>query len=296
MLKFLHMVMPHSDSPLLQQLSANSEPYRDPLTALPWHALNLNDFWLPPGALSLSGDPLFEQQPLALQRRLSHYEFANFIQAGIWLEGIFIERMGKALKRSAGLAEYAYTLHEIREEAGHSLMFLKLAQHSGLNLPRQSVRRPWLADFLGRHAPARSLLYRLAVVIGEDIPDRLNRCVRADAAAINPLVREMCRLHIIDEARHLARARDALDIRQNQSPQRPYHVYNPLLRILVAQFVRRFYVPNAQIYELAGLTPGRTWRARARANPVRKIFLTQTLQPTFNLLARHGIHIPMPRF
>ena len=288
--------MPNLDSPLLHHLSVNSQPYRDPLTQLPWGALSLDDFWLPSSALSLAGLPAFTRQPQAIQRRLSQYEFMNFIQAGLWLEGIFIARLNHSPSQARSDEEYAYDLHEIREEAGHSLMFLKLMTESGLQLPAGSFHRPWLTDYLGRHAPAESTLFWLAVVIGEEIPDRLNRYVRTHDNVINPLIKEMCRLHIIDEARHIARARSALEQRLTHTSALTRTLLTPLVRTLIAQFVRTFYLPRAEVYELAGLRPGHEWHARARSNLARIEFVTQNIRPTLNLLARHGFAIAAPGF
>ena len=287
--------MPKLDSPLLRQLAVNSQPYRDPLTQLPWDALSLDDFWLPPSALSLTGLPAFERQPQAIQRRLSQYEFVNFIQAGLWLEEIFIARLSRSPQKNKSLEEYAYDLHEMREEAGHSLMFLKLMAQSGLHLPIGSFHRPWLTDFLGRHAPAESTLFWLAVVIGEDIPDRLNRFVRTHGDAVNPLIKDMCRLHIIDEARHIARARSALEQRLTHTSALTRTLLTPLVRTLIAQFVRTFYLPRAEVFELVGLRPGHEWRARARSNLARIEFVTQNIRPTLNLLARHGFAMTDPK-
>lgn len=281
--------MPNADLPLLKQLSVNSEPYHDPLARLNWSELNLRDYWLPPAALSLAGLPAFECQDEQVKRRLSQYEFVNFIQAGLWLEGLFVERLSKALKHTESLAEYAYALHEIREEAGHSLMFLKLMEKSGLHLPANCFQRPWLADFLGRHAPMHSRLFCLAVVIGEEVPDRLNRYVRANGDAVNPLIKDMCRLHIIDEARHIARARGELERKLEHAAPLTRKLLSAWVRTLIAQFVRAFYLPRADVYELAGLTPGHQWRSLAHNNPVRLKFVEQNIRPTLNLLARHGL-------
>lgn len=287
--------MSHLDTLFLKQLSVNSAQYRDPLTQLPWHALSLDDFWLPPAALSLVGLAEFERQPEAVQRRLSQYEFVNFIQAGLWLEGIFVERLGKALHKTESLAEQAYNLHEIREEAGHSLMFLKLMEQSGLHLPRGSFQRPWFADFLGHHASTRSTLFWLAVVMGEEIPDRLNRFVRINGAAINPLIQNMCRLHVIDEARHIARSRRSLELHLASQSTVTRSMLAPLVRRLLAQFVCAFYLPGSAVYELAGLSPGQHWRELARRNPTRQDFISHCISPTLHLLAQHGFKIDTPR-
>lgn len=281
--------MPNADLPLLNQLSLNSEPYHDPLACLDWDKLNLADYWLPPTAVSLAGVPAFERLGEQTRRRLSQYEFVNFIQAGLWLEGLFVERLSRSLKRTESLTEYAYSLHEIREETGHSLMFLKLMERSGLHLPARCFQRPWLADWLGRHAPTHSRLFSLALVIGEEVPDRLNRFIRTKGEGINPLIQEMCRLHIIDEARHIARARSDLAQGMQHAAPLKRKMLQPWAQLLVRQFVRAFFLPQAEVYELAGLTPGKHWRTLAAQNPVHQQFIAQCIQPTLNMLARQGL-------
>lgn len=287
--------MAHADSSLLQQLGVNSTPYHDPLAHLPWDQLSVDDYWLPESALSLAGLAEFDAMPEPTKRRLSQYEFLGFIQAGVWLEGIFMERLGKTLKRSVSLPEYAYHLHEIREEAGHSLMFLELVQRSGLAAPHALRHRPRLADFLGRHSPANSTLFWLAVVVGEEIPDRLNRHVRLSGDKVNPLIRQMCTLHIVDEARHIARARNALEASLERQSGFVVGVLNPVVNRLVRQFVSTFYLPSADVYESAGLLPGPKWRALAQSNPQRHRFIEQCVAPTLNLLGRYGFRVPTPK-
>ena len=282
------------DSTFFNHLSANSGQYRDPLTQLPWHELSLSDFWLPHSALSLAGLPEFEYQTEAVQRRLSQYEFINFIQAGLWLEGIFIERLSRALRRTESHAECTYNLHEIREESGHSLMFLKLIEQSGLYIPKNGFHRPWLATFWSRHAPERSTLFWLAVVFGEEIPDYLNRYVQNHIADINPLIAKMCRLHTIDEARHIARSRRTLEHHLTDQSAFKRLVLTPVIRHLFAQFVRAFYLPSPVIYELAGLKPGHTWQERAQRNPVRQDFIAQCMRPTLHRLSLSGLNISGP--
>lgn len=287
--------MAHAETSLLQQLSINSDPYHDPLTRLNWDALNCDDYWLPESALSLYGLPEYSALSEAARRRLSQYEFIGFIQAGLWLEGIFIERLGKTLKNSGSAAEQAIYLHEIREEAGHSLMFLKLMEKSGLVLPADLKQRPRFSDFLGRHAPADSALFWLAVVVGEEIPDKLNRYIRTARDEVNPLIREMCTLHIIDEARHIAHARSALESGLANSSRAGKRMLAPIVRVLVRQFIETFYLPRPQVYELAGLTPGYAWRDRARRNPQRTSFIRQSINPTLVLLERHGFRSGLER-
>lgn len=279
--------MPASDSPLLTQLSLNSEPYHDPLAQLDWAALSLDEAWLPDSALSLTGVAEFEAQSALVKLRLSQYEFINFIEAGLWLEAIFIRRLGALLQGAASRAEYAYQLHEIREEAGHSLMFLKLMERSGLHLPLAPA--PRLANWLGRYVPVDSVLFWLAATLGEEVPDKLNRHVRVQGGGVNPLIRQMCTLHIMDEARHIARARSELEMRAARLSPWSRALLRPLAMVVTQSLVRRFYVPRPAVYELAGLTPGVRWQRLARTNPARIAFVQQALQPTLQALAGCGI-------
>lgn len=287
--------MTRADPALLAQLNATSEAYRDPLAAVDWALLSRDDWWLPASAVSLAGLPEFEALPAATRKRLSQYEFVHFLHAGLWLERMFMERLAGALRRADSAAGYAANLHEIREEAGHSLMFLKLMEHGGLHLPARAFRVPRLADFVGRHAPANSMLFWLAATIGEELPDKFNRRIRAAADEINPVVARMCMLHMIDEARHIARARSVLDRGlETLGPLRRAPLA-PAVSALLGCFARTLFVPRPEVYELAGLAPGGRWREAARGNPQRLALVRQCTEPTVTLLRGHGLTIRLPR-
>ena len=209
----------------------------------------------------------------------------------MWLEGIFLQRVSKGLVNITSEAAYTYSLHEIREEAGHSLMFLQLMEKSGLPLPPLAVKRPRLADFLGRYAPANSVIFWLAVLIGEEVPDRYNRHIRlSTGSVVSPLVKQMCTLHIIDEARHIAHTRNALEAAFSSVGKIQRQILTVLMKRLMAQFLETFYYPRKQIYDLAGLPSEYNWRELAR-NPSRQAFVLECVGPTLRFLAERGINI-----
>jgi hypothetical protein len=288
--------MAHAELSLLEQLSTNSAHYSDPLTRLDWQSLDANRPWLPEEAVSLFGLPEYDELSNTLKVRLSQYEFTGFIQAGIWLEAIFIERLSKNLRHTQSTQELAYYLHEIREESGHSLMFLKLMEKSGLRLPGVWRHRPFVADFLGRHTPLNTTLFWLAVTIGEEVPDRLNRYVRTEGKdKVDNVIRQMCTLHIIDEARHIAHARSALEASLKHCGTLQRRLLTPVINLLIQQFVRTFYLPSADVYELAGLSHGKQWRELARRNPARRAFILKCLNPTLHMLRSHGFAVRDPQ-
>jgi hypothetical protein len=154
---------------------------------------------------------------------------------------------------------------------------------------------PRFAHLLGRFAPMGGAVFWLAVVIGEEIPDKLNRQVRlAENTTINPLVRQMCSLHLMDEARHIAHARSTLANSLKHCGKLEKTLLSRIASILLKQFTRSFYLPEEGIYELAGLAPGKKWRELARQNPARQEFVRRCVEPTLNLLRNQGIELDMP--
>lgn len=281
--------MPNADAALLKQLSGNSAPYRDPLALIDWAALHRDSHWLPEPALSLYGLPEYETLSDAVKRRLSQYEFINVMQCGLWLEAVFLQRLARRLRPALPRAEYEYFLHELREETGHSLMFLKAIEASGLPLPEDAWRAPRLADALARFLPAGGVVFWLAVVIGEDVPDKFNRFVRQGAEHINAAVRQILTAHIIDEARHLALARGQLEARLQACGPARRALLLVAARWLLGELAEVFYFPPARFYELAGLTRGAAWRRLALNNAARRRFVAQCLAPTSRMLEGYGL-------
>lgn len=279
--------MQSADLSLLRQLSENSVSYRDPLAVIEWARLDGEEYWLPETALSLYGLPEYDTLSADLKRRLSQYEFINVMCCGLWLESVFLQRLSRRLGPGLPAAEYEYFLHELREETGHSLMFLKAIAASGLPLPARAWRAPRLADRLVRHAPVSGALFWLATVIAEDAPDRLNRLVRG--ADVNAAIRQICTLHVIDEARHIAAARSKLEAALARVKPWERLLLAPVVNLLLAQFVDTFYLPPARFYELAGLTHGRWWRGMAARNPVHRQFVAQCMAPTLRMLEGYGL-------
>lgn len=275
---------------LLRQLSTNSERYRDPLALVDWSALSTADDWLPAEALSLSGLPEFAGIPADIRRRLSQYEFINTLFAGLWLERLFMQRLAGRLGSDLPDSVREYFLHEIREESGHSLMFLKAMRLSGLEVDRAAWRAPRLADWLARFAPARGTLFWAATVIAEDVPDKFNRYVR-QAEGINAAVRQIASVHSVDEARHIAAARSHLEQAATALSPAARRALTPLLRFLLKKYLAVFYQTPVRFYELAGLTHGDWWRRRAAACPRRRQFVAERLAPTYRVLSECGFDL-----
>lgn len=265
-------------------------PYCDPLVRIDWQAVDCECWWLPPQALSLAGVPEFEALPLELRRRLSHYEYAHLLETGLWLEALFMERLARLAYRTDLASRRVRYLQEIREEAGHSMMFVELMQRSGVALP---VTLPWvlrLTETLGRWVPSRSALFWTMVVIGEELIDRLNHRLQrgVEDVTLSAVVYHVAQLHTRDEAVHAAYARSHCEEATARLRQWQRAMLSPVLSRLVDVFARYTYFPPAEVYRRAGLAAPDRWRERALRNPGRRALAGAMLRPTLQFLRRVG--------
>lgn len=284
--------VPHStDVPLTANTTA---PYEDPLRQIDWDAVDHQCWWLPPDALSLAGVDEFEALPLALRRRLSHCEYLHLLQTGIWLEALFVERLALLAWRTGDPLTRAAYLREIREEAGHSLMFVELIRRSGIALAPSQSAGLRLAHALGRWVPPGSALFWALVVIGEELPNRLNRRLQqgVEDVTLSAVVFRIARIHSHDEAMHAAFARRQCEAATKRvAPWRRALLSHALAPVFGA-FVRHVHYPPSAVYESAGLRPGGRWRAMASGNPARCALALQTAAPTLEFLRRIGWTLP----
>ncbi|MGE5128762.1 MAG: diiron oxygenase [Sphingomonadaceae bacterium] len=274
--------------------AAATPRYEDPLFQIDWNAVDRDCWWLPPDALSLSGVAEFEALPIATRRRLSHCEYLHLLQTGLWLEALFVERLAVLADRAPDLDRRAAYLREIRDEAGHSLMFVELIRRSGIAMPAARGMRVRLGRALGgRLIPAGSALFWALVVVGEEVPNRLNRRLArgVENATLSTVVYRMATLHSRDEASHAALARAHCEQASACLPAWRRTALAPLLAATIALLVRQLHYPPPWIYESAGLRPAARWHEAARRNPIRSALARETLAPTRAFLQRAGWRI-----
>jgi hypothetical protein len=280
---------------LLNRLNLASLPYRDPLARVDWEHLDRDRFWLPESALSLYGTEAYETLALEQRRRLSHYEFLHIMQAGVWVEGLLMERISRDIGRYPDAIErVVFRLHELREEAGHSLMFLELIRRYDRPVPPSAFQRLSLPNLLGRFAPFRSVMFWAAVWMGEEITDRVNRTVRHHRESISRAVYDIVSVHMVDEARHIAAAQDTIETGMARIPAPLRPVYARLLSAALQRFVTLLYYPPPTTYTYAGLDPNVAWVNLARQNPNRRAFIQAHIRPTLEALAAKGLSLSFP--
>jgi para-aminobenzoate N-oxygenase AurF len=283
-------------SSIVRIAEPSATPYEDPLARIDWNGVDRDCWWLPPETLSLAGIAEFEALPLAARRRLSHYEYAHLLDIGLWLEALFIERLARLVRRTGDVEHRGRYLQEIREEAGHSLMFVELSRRSGVALPAR--RRPGLrlAEALGKWIASGSALFWAMVVIGEELPYRLTRRLErgVEDVTVSAVVYRMAQLHGREEASHAAYARARCEEATLQLPSWQRRLLSPVLSRMFSAFSTYLYFPPTAVYRGAGLSPATPWRVLALRNPVRRQQAAAMSRPTLEFLSGVGWRVSSP--
>ncbi len=285
------VVQRHHDV-LIQRLARHSRSYRDPVEQIPWDDLDAARPWLPDHLLSLYGLPEFGHLQSEEKLRLSQVEFVSFCELGLWLEALFIQRLGShSLQNLYGDAHsYHYQLHELREEVGHSLMFLELQQRARLPFMTPPGQRPSLARWFARFAPEASVAFWSTILIGENVPDQMSRQIFADKT-LPAAVLAITQLHMREEARHMAFARITIQRRSRHLGRWEKWMLSPLLREVMRQFLQTAFFPGPAVYAAAGLGHPHLLARRVRLNMERINLMQRCAEPSREFLCSQGFQI-----
>ena len=276
---------------ILEQLSQH-QIYQDPIKRVNWLRLSLDDFWLPEEALSLYGISEYMVLPVEQRKALSHFEYLHLLEANVWLEGLFMERLARSASYARkNIALLKYHLNELREEAGHSLAFAEVIQRSGLpRVPTRFHEARWI-NWFARNTSVDSVAFWLTMMLGQEIPDRLNRVIRQQKTTICPAIFDVATFHTVDEARHISFSRRMVDAGIKELSPKKAIVLRFVLQRMLNQFVGCYFYPEPGLYDFAGLVPGRSWAALAQKNPHRAQFISQQLSGVLHNLEQIGIKL-----
>jgi len=239
----------------------------NPDTDVDWDAPQDPDrFYMPPQLVSLYETPLWDQMTHRQRVELSKREVAEIASFGIWAELLLMHILVKTAYRFRYDSNHtAYALTEIADECRHSIMFGRMVRTFGLR-----TRRPHPVAYhfgkLSAGAPYMPLHMFAGILVVEEFTDSLQRVAMADEE-IQPIVRQVSRIHVIEEARHIRYAQEEL--------KRHIATASPLRRRLAAAGIARFVsfiqatLIHPAIYAEVGLDPKEA-RGAAATSPHRR--------------------------
>lgn len=214
---------------------------------------------------SLYGTALWRSLSPEQRLELGKHESASVASVGIWLEFMLMRMLSKLAYEGDPLTRHVqYALTEVADECRHSIMFARMIEWMDVPAygPRPHIhRRGRLMPYVA-HGPAMWG----AVLIGEEVVDRFQREMVGDKR-IQPLMRMVNRIHIVEESRHIGFARAELMRTVATTPRRelPYH---RLLLAHIAYIVCRSLI-NPRVYAAVGLDPHEA-RKVALSNPYHR--------------------------
>ncbi|QGK68908.1 diiron oxygenase [Allosaccharopolyspora coralli] len=245
---------------LLKSTAKNSY---DPEVDIDWDApLSDDSPYIPFHRSSLYGTHLWDRLSDEQRVELTKHEFASIASNGLWFEILLMQLLLKEVyDRDPRSNHVQYALAEIADECRHSTMFARAVERVGAPAygPLPWVHRfakilPWLV-----HGPS---LYA-SVLVAEEVLDRFQRDQMNDEQ-VQPLVRMVNRIHVLEEARHVTFAREEVlrGMAEAGPLARRYHQY---VTALVGYFIL-FSLINPHVYKAVGISP-REGHAAAWSNP-----------------------------
>jgi hypothetical protein len=235
----------------------------DPDIDLDWSApLEPGKRFVLPHRSSLYGTSLWDQLTPEQQIELGKHEIVSVASTGIFLESVLMRMLAKhTYWGEVQSSHIQYALAELGEETRHTIMFAKMIERLGT--PRYGPPKVILR--LGAALTSMAFGPSLwgAILIGEEIVDRWQREVAGDES-IQPLIRMISRIHIVEEARHVGFARAEL-LRSVTEMNKFARAYHRIALARTAFIVSRLMI-NPRVYAAVGLDPREARRA-ALANP-----------------------------
>jgi hypothetical protein len=251
------------DKTATRLLRSSSKNSYDPQLDIDWEApVDSTSAFMPLERVSLYGTELWERMTPQQRIELSRHEMASVAGTGLWFEIILIQMLARyAYHQDPQAPHTQYALTEIGDETRHVIMFAKAIQRAGLPTYRPAKYIHHLARLY--KATARGPAVFAPVLVAEEVTDRLQRSTMNDDS-INPLVRMVNRIHVVEEARHVRFAREEV-ARMLPTLGPVQKTITNLSAAMVSAFVVHSLI-NPDVYTAVGLDRKEAVKA-ARRNP-----------------------------
>lgn len=230
----------------------------DPDVDIDWSAPPVEGlWWMQPERMSLYGTKLWDQLSEEQRITLSMHEIGSIASVGAWFEIVLMRLLLREVYDRDPRGSWAhYALTEVGDETRHVVMFGRAL--AAMDVPAYGPRKQ--ARVLARFVQPiiRGAGFYSLVLIGEEPVDRWQRDLMRDER-IQPLVRQVARIHVTEEARHVSFAREEL-ARATEGLSRAQRAWHQLITAQAAYVMMRNLV-NPEVYRSVGIDPAEGRRA-----------------------------------
>lgn len=278
---------PYQDRELVAErlLAASAKHSFDPDTDLDWDAPLVDGAWfMPEHLVSLYDTPMWRRMSQEQRIELSRQEVASLSAIGIWFEIILLQLLARHIFDIDPTTPHVrYALTEVADECRHSKMFARLIDKLGTPVYRPSRRHHNLARLMKSVSTTPGSF--TATLLVEEILDWMQRQTFPDES-VQPLVRGVTRIHVIEEARHVRYAREELRRQMAACPAWERH----LTRVMSgesARVVARSLI-SSRVYAEVGLDPQEA-KAQVAASGHRRQVMRESARKLISFLDETGI-------
>ncbi|MFI7276651.1 diiron oxygenase [Streptomyces sp. NPDC049879] len=266
-------------------LASSARHSFDPDTELDWDAPWTEGLWYwPPELVSLYDTPLWYAMPEEQRIDLSRHESAALASLGTWFELILMQLLVRHIyDKPQTSAHVRYALTEIADECRHSMMFMRAVRKAGTPAyPPGRLHHNLARVFKTASTTPGSFT---ATLLGEEVLDWMQRLTFPDER-VQPLIRGVTRIHVVEEARHVRYAREELRRQMRVAPRWE----RELTRITAGEFARIFSVAfvNPRVYTAVGLDRAEAV-AQVRAGAHRREVMRQGARRLTDFLDEIGV-------
>jgi P-aminobenzoate N-oxygenase AurF len=272
--------LPRTAARSLQLVAASERTTLDPFREVDW-SIPIDDsaYHLPPEVLPLYGTPVWDSMTEAGRIAYSRHETAALCGAGIWFENVLMQAVLRHLAEVPVTdPAHRYLLVEVADECRHSAMFGEFIRRGGTPAYRPAHGSLDVDDLPGRRATSYLLI--LAV---EELLDHINRKTMRDDR-VHPVSRQIAKLHVLEEARHVSFAKTYLSEVWPQLADEERNAIADAAPALVAA-VAEFSI-DPEVYEHLGIQDG---ALVARVNPHHREVIVEGLAKLTGFLAEIGV-------
>jgi hypothetical protein len=194
----------------IRLLAAADKKSYDPRVDIEWDAPLAEDkLFLPEKRCTLYGTELWDSLTFEQKQALSREELASSIALGVWTEQMLMQMVARYIyDRDVASPSVQFAMTEVADEVRHMIMFSNLVKKIGA----RTYPTPWSVResgrFLKTFAPVSTLWALL--LLTERIFDRTQREMASDES-VQPVVRQMCKIHTFEESRHISFARAEIE-------------------------------------------------------------------------------------
>ncbi|MCU1685380.1 MAG: p-aminobenzoate N-oxygenase AurF [Amycolatopsis sp.] len=233
-------------------LTSSAEKFYDPEVDIDWDAPWVDGLrFLPDHRVTLFGTETWARLTPEQRLELGKHEAVSMVSYGIYAEAALMHILLRLVTEGdPATPRTRYTLTEIGDECRHSTMFARFIEKTGIRAYRQPRLAARAMKFISL-LPIGPASYGLALLI-EEILDRGQREVMIDED-VQPHMRMLTRIHVLEEARHITFARSEL-VASAERLNRLELTINRFVLAIAANLVAVMLI-HPGVYKAVGIRP-----------------------------------------